>query len=169
MRRIVRAAQEADCDSVVVVGDRREQIEGELRKMPAAIVHNLQWQRGLGTSIRCGLRHLLAAHPDLDAALLLTCDQPMVDAATIATLIALRENSGKPIVASAYAKTIGVPALFDRSCFAELLAIADNSGAKALIESRPNDISKMPFEAGALDIDTPADLAGLAQAEPQVL
>ena len=93
--------------------------------------------------------------------MLLTCDQPFVDAAVIAELIAVRAETGKPIVACRYANTLGIPALFDRSCFEALLALPDDSGAKALIASRPNEVATIKFEPGAIDIDTPEDFQRL--------
>jgi molybdenum cofactor cytidylyltransferase len=156
VRRAVRAAADAQCAPVVVVvGENGEAIEAELRGTSAVVVPNPEWQRGLGTSIRCGLRQVADS---VEAIVLLTCDQPLVDDAVIAELIATRERTGKPIVASRYANTLGVPALFDRSCFAALLALPDDSGAKALIASRPDDVAIVDFEPGAVDIDTPEDL-----------
>jgi molybdenum cofactor cytidylyltransferase len=158
VRRAVRTAIEAGCACVtVVVGDAHDRIETELRETPAVIVENPEWQHGLGTSIRRGLRHLLSSRPELDAVVLLACDQPFVDASVITSLIAQRENSGKPIVACSYASTLGIPALFHRSCFEALFALPDDSGAKALIESRSADVAHIEFEKGAIDIDTPAD------------
>jgi len=158
VRRAVRGASEAAITCVaVVVGASGAAIKNELRDTSAAIVPNPDWQRGLGTSIRCGLRYLLAAVSDLDAVVIVACDQPFVESGTIAALIAEQEKSGKPMVASRYAKTLGIPALFDRSCFAELLALPDDSGAKVLIESRAGDVAEISFEQGAIDIDTPAD------------
>jgi len=158
VRRAVRTAIEAGCACVtVVVGDARDRIETELRETPAVIVENPEWQRGLGTSIRCGLRHLLSSRPEIDAVVLLACDQPFADASVITSLIAQRENSHKPIVACSYANTLGIPALFDRACFQSLLALPDDSGAKTLIESRSADVAQIEFEKGAIDIDTPAD------------
>jgi molybdenum cofactor cytidylyltransferase len=158
VRRAVRGAIEAGCACVnVVVGNARDRIEIELRETPAVVVENPEWQRGLGTSIRCGLRHLLCSQIELDAVVLLACDQPFVDASVIRSLIAQQENSRKPIVASSYANTLGIPALFDRACFESLLTLPDRSGAKALIESRSADVAQIEFEKGAIDIDTPAD------------
>jgi molybdenum cofactor cytidylyltransferase len=158
----VRAAVAADCGRVaVVVGGERDLIESELRETPAFVIHNPQWERGLGTSICVGLEHLLGAHPKMDAIVLLACDQPFVDAQTISALMTMREDSGQPIVASRYANTLGVPALFDRSCFKALRALPDDSGAKALIESRRGDVAEIAFEQGAIDIDTPADFERL--------
>lgn len=158
MRRAVRSASEGGCGWIaVVVGEQRDLIEMELRDTPAVLVENAEWQRGLGSSIRSGLSHLLSTQPGLDAVVLVACDQPFVDASLIKSLIAQQETSGKPIVASSYADTLGVPALFDRACFESLLALPDDSGAKALIESRSADVAQVEFERGVLDIDTPAD------------
>ncbi|HWM24636.1 MAG TPA: nucleotidyltransferase family protein [Chthoniobacterales bacterium] len=158
LRRAVRSALEAGCACVTVVaGEARDRIEIELRGTPAVVVENAVWQRGLGTSVRRGLRHLLSLRPEIDAVVLLACDQPFLDASVIASLIAQRENSGKAIVASSYAGTLGIPALFHRSCFEALLALPDDSGAKMLIESRSADVAQIDFEKGAVDIDTPGD------------
>lgn len=162
VRRAVRSASEAGCFHLTVVaGEARDRIENELGGTSAVIVENPEWRRGLGTSIRCGLRHLLASRPELDAIVVLTCDQLFVDGNVISSLIAQGENSGKPIVASSYAGTLGIPALFDRACFEALLALPDDSGAKSLIESRSAEVAQVEFEKGAIDIDTPADFEGL--------
>jgi molybdenum cofactor cytidylyltransferase len=159
VRRAVGAVEKGGCGRIaVVVGEQRDAIESELEGTRAFVIHNPKWERGLGTSIRIGLEHLLNAHPKVEAAVLLACDQPFVDARTISALVTMREDSGKPIVASNYANTLGIPALFDRSCFAALLALPDDSGAKGLIESRRDDVAQIEFENGAIDIDTPADL-----------
>src|SRR5207302_6165205 len=113
VRRTVGAAIKAGCASIiVVVGNARDRIEIELRETPAVIVENPEWQQGLGTSIRCGLRSLLSSEPEVEDIVLLACDQPFVDASVITLLIRQRENSRKPIVASSYADTLVIPALF---------------------------------------------------------
>src|SRR2546423_6742095 len=152
IRRAVRAAAEAGCDPIVVViGKVSEEIRQELDGTGARVVENAEWQRGLGTSIRRGLTEIAAS---VDAIILLTCDQPLVDRGVIAQLIATQEKTGKPIIASSYANTRGVPALFERACFEALLALPDDSGAKKLIEERSDDVSSIAFEEGGIDIDT---------------
>ena len=185
IHRTVRAAAAAGCAPIlVVVGENSEAmklaldirdprissfsgLERVTRTPPSApprpplrptIIRNGEWRRGLGTSIRRGLEQL----PNfVEAVVLLTCDQPYLDASIVSQLIAARIETGKPIVASRYADTLGVPALFDRSCFDDLLALPDDSGAKSLIAARPNDIAAIPFEKGAIDIDTPSDFQRL--------
>ena len=159
VRRAVRAASEGGCGRIaVVVGEERDLIEVELRETCAFVIHNPQWRRGLGSSIRAGLQYLRSSNSKVDAAVLLACDQPFVEGCTISALLTMREDSGKPIVASRYARTLGVPALFDRTCFEALLALPDESGAKTLIDSRAGDVAEIEFEQGAIDIDTPVDL-----------
>src|SRR5437763_12751430 len=103
---------------------------------------------------------------EVDAAMLLVCDQPFVDATVIKQLISLREKTAKQIVASSYANTLGVPALFDRSCFRELLALDDESGAKAIILSNPERVAELPFPQGEIDIDTMEDWEEFKTLEP---
>lgn len=158
IRRVVRAATEAGCDPiVVVVGESGAAIRQEIHAS-ATVVENAEWQRGLGTSIRRGLREIAES---ADAVVLLTCDQVMVDRGVIAHLIGAQEKTGKPIIASSYAKTLGVPALFERSCFEALLALPDDSGAKKLIEEQAGNVASVPFEDGAIDIDTREDFERL--------
>ena len=162
VRRSMRVAAEAGCDPViVVVGNVRDQIETELRETTAIIVENCQWQRGLGTSIRSGLRDLLGATPKLRAVVLLACDQPFIDKRIITSLYLQWRNSGKSIVAASYANTLGIPALFERIWFDSLLALPDDSGAKMLIESHLAYVTEIEFPKGAIDIDTPMDVERL--------
>jgi molybdenum cofactor cytidylyltransferase len=175
VRHAVRAASEAGCDPVlVIIGENRDAIGFALgirdSRIPSSsrkggmagpvLVENGQWRRGMGTSIRSGLEHL---PQDVAAVVLLTCDQPFVNASIVRQLILAWEETDKPIVASSYANTLGVPALFDRSCFDALLKLPDDSGAKTLIASRPADVCPVAFEQGAVDIDTPEDFERLTE------
>jgi molybdenum cofactor cytidylyltransferase len=165
VRRIVRAAIEADCSPVVVVtGEDSAQITSELTRFTVTIAMNPDWQSGMGSSIVVGIRHAMNLAPDIDAALLLTCDQPFVNTAVLTQLMHLRLTTGKPIIASAYAETLGIPALFDRSCFPDLLGLKEDSGAKKIILARPHDVMSFDFPAGQIDIDTAVDYQKLDQA-----
>jgi molybdenum cofactor cytidylyltransferase len=190
-RAVRAAAEAGCAPILVVVGETREAIErsldirdshissssGEERvALPSAqpsaspstvgpaadrkvtVIENAEWRAGIGTSIRRGLERL----PEhVDAAVLLTCDQPFLEAAIVRQLIATHEETEKPIVASSYANTVGVPALFDRSCFEALLTLPDTVGAKAFIQSRRGEVASIPFARGEIDIDTPEDLERL--------
>ena len=175
IRRAVRAASEAGCDPViVVVGEIGDEIRSELdirdsriSSSPApenlagtVMVENAEWRKGVGTSIRRGLEQLPRS---VDAVVLLACDQPFVDASITGKLIAAWDGTGRPIAASSYANTLGIPALFDRSCFKDLLALPDDAGAKKLIANRGSNVATVTFEEGAVDIDTPEDFERLKE------
>ena len=129
----------------------------ELTGLAASIVIHPQWSIGVGSSIGLGVQNVINSAAKTDAAILLACDQPFVSAATLRQLIQLRLTSGKPIIASACAVTLGIPALFDRSCFPDLLELKGDTGAKGIIFSRRHDVAPFNFPAAAIDIDTPGD------------
>ncbi len=159
VHRAAAAALEAGCAPVVVVvGAEREKIVAALRDLAVTIVPNDDWPRGMGTSVRAGVARL----QESDALIMLVCDQPKVDAVLLRQLIARQEETGQPMAASGYSGTHGVPALFSRSCYERLLALDDETGAKALLLGRPGEVASVLFEAGAIDIDTPADLEFLS-------
>ncbi len=86
-----------------------------------------------------------------------------MDAAQLRRLIEEQERTGKPMVGSAYAETVGIPALFASSCRARLLSLGDDEGAKALFLSQPDAFATVSFAQGAVDIDTAADYERLTK------
>ena len=93
--------------------------------------------------------------------IILLCDQPFVSAELLDAMIDKQAETGKPIVACTYNGTIGVPVLFERALFAELLLLQGNEGAKKVLKNHIPDIALIPFEQGGIDIDTPADYDNL--------
>jgi molybdenum cofactor cytidylyltransferase len=166
VRRIVTVAKNAGCAPIVVVlGADAAQITPVLADLPVSTIDHPNWSNGLGSSIAVGVKHAETIAADLDAAILLACDQPFVNAEILRQLIQLHLEDGKPIVASAYAGTLGIPALFDRSCFADLLQLTGDSGAKRIILARQPDVAIFDFPAAAIDIDTAADYEKLRDGE----
>jgi molybdenum cofactor cytidylyltransferase len=156
--RMVAAADDAGCAPiVVVVGADAAQITPALAGLSVSIAMHSNWSNGVGSSIAVGVKHAADISADLDAAILLTCDQPFVNEAALRQLIQLHLENGKPIIASAYADTLGIPALFDRSCFADLLQLQGDSGAKGIILARRHDVVPFNFPDAAIDIDTATD------------
>lgn len=111
----------------------------------------------MSSSIRVGLKALLAMNPNLDAVVILLCDQPLVSSQTLNQLIEAYHVTGNPIIASEYSETVGVPALFNHHLFSELMALKSTEGAKKLIKKHINKVFSVPFSEGAIDIDTPND------------
>jgi molybdenum cofactor cytidylyltransferase len=141
LRRIVDEAKKANCAPVLVVaGSEKEKIAAELGSVNARVVENVNWQSGMGSSIRAGMC-ALELEQKIDAVVLLVCDQPYVDTDVIKALVVLRERSGKEIVASSYSDTLGVPAVFNRSIFPELLALGGDIMAQRKLFSLTASVS----------------------------
>jgi molybdenum cofactor cytidylyltransferase len=156
IRRLARRASRSNAIEVLVVlGHEPDRIEAEISEITnVRALHNPDHRRGIGTSIRTGVRELTK----YDAILISVCDQPHLTTDIFDQLIAGLSGSSEGIVASRYADTLGVPAIFSRKHFPKLLALGDDAGAKHLFT---NDVNWVDFPGGSIDIDTPDDLANI--------
>lgn len=156
IRHMAEVAIASVCQPIaIVLGANAERIKPEISQLPLQIVENQQWQEGMSSSIRAGLKALLAMNPNLDAVAIALCDQPFVSPQTLNQLVEAYHLTGKPIIASEYSGTFGVPALFSGTLFAELMNLKSTEGAKKLIKRRIHEVFSIPFPEGAIDIDTP--------------
>ena len=144
---------------IVVLGANPELLEKELVDKPVTMVINKEWEEGMASSIRCGLKKLLEITPNADAAVIMVCDQPFVTAELLTGLIEKYRETQKPIVASSYENSRGTPALFDKSIFALLIELKGDSGAKKIMKEHPDWVSEVEFPLGKIDIDTKEDEA----------
>lgn len=165
IRRAAEAALSLAGPVVVVLGAHREAIASELSGLPVRLVTHPDWALGPGGSLTTGLAALLSTSapgaPSVDGVLVMLCDQLHVGAAHLAALVATWRSTGAPIIASAYDGTRGVPALFARSVFDELAALAPEQGARGVIAHEPSRVVTVPLPGGDEDVDTPLDLARL--------
>jgi molybdenum cofactor cytidylyltransferase len=162
LRHSARAALDAGCRTVIVVtGANAELSRRELERLEVREVVNAEWQTGMASSVRAGVGALLGADPEATAAVLMVCDQPHVSAAVISGLIATRRATGRPIIASMYGGSFGVPALFSKPMFSELMALDGTAGAKQVIQRHASNARFVPFPGGAVDVDTADDFARL--------
>jgi molybdenum cofactor cytidylyltransferase len=158
VRSVVDAAHQAGCSPIVLVtGNDSEKLHRELAQADVVEVRNVDWQRGIGSSIRSGLQALRDQAPDVEATFLLACDQPAVNARLIERMISTHLTTKKDIVASSYADTVGIPAFFHRSLFEDLLSLGDEAGAKSIILQHDDRVAQFDFPEGAVDIDTWSD------------
>jgi molybdenum cofactor cytidylyltransferase len=140
-----------------LLGASGDKIQAEVSDLPVQIVTNPEWQTGMGSSIRTGIQALVDRHPAVEAAILLLCDQPFVSPQIIWQLRSIYDATHQSIVASSYQNTLGVPALFDRHLFSELLELDRLEGAKTVIKRYLDTVETIDFPQGSIDIDTPQD------------
>jgi molybdenum cofactor cytidylyltransferase len=119
------------------------------------------WGEGLGSTIRVGVRAARTAHPGLEALLLMTCDQPRVDADALAALAAAWGRGGARVVASGYGDTAGIPAIFAASELPALESLIGDKGAQGLIRDGAG-VVVVPCPAAELDVDDARDLDRLS-------
>lgn len=139
---------------IVILGANAEKIEPEIASLPIRIVKNNKWNQGISSSIRCGISYIQKQYLNLDGVVFLTCDQPFVSAELIEQLIAAHNSTNKPIIASQYGETLGIPALFDHSLFSELRELKGDRGAKRIINKYPDLVDVIDFPQGTIDLDT---------------
>jgi molybdenum cofactor cytidylyltransferase len=161
LRHLAEAATRSKASQTyVVLGATPEKIQPTLKGLSVQLVRNKQWQEGISSSIHAGMS---ALPKETDAVLIMLCDQPHVTSELLNRIIEVQSMSRKPIVASEYADTIGVPALFTKPLFPELLTLVGDHGAKQVIRDHPKDIAIVPFPGGAIDIDSPDDVKNLTK------
>jgi molybdenum cofactor cytidylyltransferase len=158
VRRAALAAQDAECNPIVVVtGAHAAAVEEELHGLNLRDVNNSEWESGMGSSIRAGVHAVIRANDKVTALILMLCDQPLVTSDVLSRLITARRETGREIVASSYGGTIGVPALFGKAFFTELVRLESGAGAKQVIQEHLPQVHLLPFPQGEIDLDTPAD------------
>ncbi|MDB5247667.1 MAG: MobA-like protein [Segetibacter sp.] len=163
LQQAIDTAIHSGCSPVIVVlGANAGPIEDELENLRVRIIHNSQWQEGMASSIRLGIDELQKAEPAISYVIVMVCDQPFVDSLLLQQLIEAKKSTGKKIVASFYNNTAGVPVLFDKSLFPELLLLKGQDGAKKLLVKHSEEVALIPFPLGNIDIDTADDYKALA-------
>lgn len=142
---------------VVILGSGAEGIERKIVARTATVVINEGWQEGMASSLRCGLKVLLAQYPTLDALILMVCDQPFITPEILKNLVNAHAESGKPIITCSYGNTFGPPTLFSKKHFEELMLLKGDTGARSIINRHLQEVEVIPFADGNLDIDTESD------------
>jgi CTP:molybdopterin cytidylyltransferase MocA len=160
LQRAVRCARDAGARPVfVVLGAYREKIEHAVDLGAATVIANTEWEEGLASSIRAGVKVAESAG-HAAGVLLMTCDQPRVTAEHLREMIdEFGVRADAVLIASTYAGVRGTPAIFPRAMFADLLALHDDKGARGLLAKASLPVVEIQLEGGEVDIDRPEDLA----------
>ncbi|MFO1388258.1 NTP transferase domain-containing protein [Cellvibrio sp.] len=143
-------------DTSVVLGCEHQRLMPVVQ-MAGVIIHS-EWQEGIGSSIACGVASL---PNNVSAVMVLLCDQVAVTAEDLKLLVkcynnSLRNESAGQITCATYAGRLGVPAIFPRRYFPQLISLKGDVGAKKILEA--NAVLTVPLERAAIDIDTPENL-----------
>jgi CTP:molybdopterin cytidylyltransferase MocA len=156
VRRSARAALETDpAQALIVVGAHADAVWNAVCDLALVRVDCSEWATGLSASLRAGVD---ALDDRIDAALFVLCDQPALEPSHLKTLVGRWRSDTRRAVASAYADTLGVPAILPLSWLAGLDALTGDRGARELLRARSAEVDAVPAAVLTRDVDVPADL-----------
>lgn len=142
---------------VVVLGANADQILHSINAEGFRIKINSEWQEGISSSIRMGVSQSLSDHPSIEHILFLLTDQPFVSDQLLHKLMKMHLEGNKSITGSKYNNIVGVPAIFARPIFPQLIEMSGDMGARYIINKYPHDVAAVDFDMGYFDIDTKED------------
>jgi molybdenum cofactor cytidylyltransferase len=157
---VVRAARTLTAASIesclAVLGHEAERVGAALAGLPLQTTINTQFKEGQATSVVRAVSW--AERQDADALIVALGDMPWVSVETCeAVLDAWRD--GHDVVVPTYDGERGNPAVFDADLFAELGAVAGDSGGRQLFAD--HDVHRVPVEDAGIrrDVDRREDLS----------
>jgi molybdenum cofactor cytidylyltransferase len=165
IRRAATALAGSECDAIIVVlGHEADACRAELEGLDVDLCVNDNWRAGMSGSLKFGLEHLRIIEPELDAFIVTLVDQPLITTEIIDRLVAEYRRIRPLVVAAEYNGIFGVPALFARDMFDNVMDLQGDKGAQVLIRSAPGRVVSIALAEAAYDIDTPADIGSAREA-----
>jgi xanthine/CO dehydrogenase XdhC/CoxF family maturation factor/CTP:molybdopterin cytidylyltransferase MocA len=141
---------------VVVLGSEKDKIRSQIINYPVIIAENQEYQKGMLTSIQCGLR----AVPDgADAVMVLLGDQPMVNGPVIDKLADTFRHTDKGILIAVHKGKRGHPIIIKTKYKRDIEQLGSENSMHDFTRKFASEI--LEVETGTTevlkDIDTPED------------
>jgi molybdenum cofactor cytidylyltransferase len=166
LEHAIEQATQAGAETIVVVtGANADEISKQVKGEKTEIVFNKDWQQGMASGIVAGLKKAITLNNKIEKAIIAVCDQPFISSSLFQQLYQRQTESAKHIVASAYADTIGTPALFTQKYFDALMSLNGDEGAKKLLKRYREDVATVDFPNGEIDIDSIEDYEKLLKGD----
>ena len=137
----------------IVLGAHRNLIEHEIADYKAFIIVNDHWQSGLASSIHTGIQ---SVQDVAQAVMIILADQALITQTHLTMLLTHWQKNPGSRIASTYDSISGVPAIFPKCDFSELLDLSGDKGARQLLNQEHN-IIQVSIPEAAVDIDTQND------------
>lgn len=155
INRTIRIAQATEpAQTIVVLGARADEIALTVTHQTIDYVHCADWEAGMSASLKRGIQKV---NSECEGALVLLCDQPTLSASHLDALLNAWYRQPDRAVASAYANTVGVPAMLPRSWFVRLSHVLGDQGARELLRRDPT-VLRVESPRLEHDVDSPQDL-----------
>jgi molybdenum cofactor cytidylyltransferase len=144
---------------IVVLGSSAYDCVPVIKDCEVDIVVNPFWESGLAGSIRIGVER--AEEQDADSVLLLLADQPWLNSEVIRRFLDRMNGQTDVIISARYAGILGAPMMFGSDWFPQLKNLEGDQGARNLVSKEGGRVEVIDWSEGAIDLDTPEDLASL--------
>lgn len=155
LRRSVETARAAFSERVhVVLGPKELKMQRELNELEITMLSNPNWESGLASSIKVGLK---AVPDECSAVLFMLCDQPLITVQHLGELIALWQGNQDKIIASHDEEIETEPAIIPRNYFPEILKLYGDQGIKQVLNVQTEHTLHVSIPEAAIDIDTQED------------
>jgi molybdenum cofactor cytidylyltransferase len=154
-KAISNAALVAGHSVTVVLGAHARDIAPALRQSAAAVVVNRDWEEGIASSIRAAVH---AAPSGCEGLLLVLADQVAVTGDDLKRLYAAWRRHPVLIAAALYGGAPGLPAIFPRWAFSDLLQMRGDRDPRLVIRRNVDQVVRIPIQNAGIDLDTPEDL-----------
>ena len=140
----------------VVLGSNSNLIIPVIEKYKINKIINERWEKGMGSSISCGISHIKKNFPKAKGVLITLLDQPLVTASYLQMMFAAYKPGFQQIIVSqSDSGWKGVPVLFDKFYFKYLLKLNHDEGAKNIIYQFQQKVIILKFNDLIEDMDTP--------------
>lgn len=157
VHRAARLALESGASRVLlVVGAYADDVAAAVRDLPVACAPNTRWSEGLSGSLRVAA-DTLATHGH--ATLLLTCDQPALDAPHLRALLAASRRAPSASAATRFGDRVGIPAAVAPTLLRAALAVHGDRGLRDVLNAAGAGVIACDAPDVGVDIDTPEDVA----------
>ena len=140
-------------ETVVVTGHKKQEVMEALKGLNVVQAHNADYESGLSTSLRCGIK---ALSKDTANAIVLLGDMPFITSDMIDTLIKTASEHPNHIIVSTHHGKRGNPVLWPRVFFDELCSVQGDIGARHIMAANQESVIDVELgSAASLDLDTP--------------
>lgn len=156
------AASIAGPSVAVVLGAFAKEIAPALRQSAASVVLNRDWEEGLASTVRVAVR---TAPPRCAGLLLLLGDQVAVTTDDLRRLFAAWRRHPILIAAALYSGAPGLPAIFPRWAFSDLLELRGDRDPRLVLRRNVDRLVRVPMQNAGVELDTPEDLLLLESLE----
>ena len=149
----IEQALESVADEVIcVLGAEVNLIEKSIQSYDVKTIYNENYKDGLSSSIALGIENL----QNTKAVLIMLADQPNISSNFLNRLLEKYSIQPNKIIASNYGNSVGVPAVFPKKYYPDLLKLKGDKGARNVLSKFDVVIVKIEPHS-LLDIDTLED------------